>query len=401
MARFLFVVPPLTGHVNPTVVVAAELTRRGHEVAWTGFPGKVEALLPTGATFLPSGGQEWTEAVDQRFARRPDLRGAAAYKFLTEEVLEPLCHLMVPGVEDAVDAWEPDVLVVDQQTWAGAVVGRRRQMLWVTSATTSAELVDPLAGLPKVTEQIHASRVALQVQYGVDPEVAERGDMRISEHLVLAYTSPTLVGDGLEDVTGNAAVAFVGSATTGRTETTPFDMDLLDPDLPLVLVSLGTLNANTGEKFWPMAAEAFRGQPWQAVFVAPPEMVPDAPANVVVAERVPQLALLERAAAVVSHAGHNTVCEALSAGLPLVVTPIRDDQPVIADQVVRAGAGVRVKFARVRAEQLRAAVAQTLTDATMRANAQALADEFAGLGGASAAAEALEQLLLSAAVVGP
>ena len=31
MARFLFVVPPMTGHTNPTLAVAAELTLRGHE----------------------------------------------------------------------------------------------------------------------------------------------------------------------------------------------------------------------------------------------------------------------------------------------------------------------------------------------------------------------------------
>lgn len=396
MARYLFVVPPLVGHVNPTVTVAAELVERGHEVAWTGIPGKLEALLPEGATFIPSTSTEWSAAVDERFNRRPDLRGAAAYKFLTEEVLEPMCHVMVEGVEAAVDAWQPDVLVVDQQTWAGAIVGRRRQIPWATSATTSAELVDPLAGLPKVTEQIHDARVALQVKYGVDPEVAERGDMRISEHLVLAYTSQALVGDGLEDVTAEAPVAFVGPVSLGRVEPTEFDFDLLDPDLPLVLVSLGTLNANTGETFWPIAAEAFRDQPWQAIFIAPSEMVPDAPANVFVRERVPQLAVLKRAAAVVSHAGHNTVCETLAAGLPLVLAPIRDDQPVIADQVVRAGAGVRVKFARVRAESLRAAVDSALNDPELRAGAQAMAADLARGGGAAAAADALVALSINA-----
>ena len=35
----MFVVPPFTGHVNPTVPVAKVLAQRGHEVAWTGVPG--------------------------------------------------------------------------------------------------------------------------------------------------------------------------------------------------------------------------------------------------------------------------------------------------------------------------------------------------------------------------
>ena len=49
MSRFLFVVPPLTGHVNPTVSVGAELEARGHQVAWVGHPGVVKPLLRPGA----------------------------------------------------------------------------------------------------------------------------------------------------------------------------------------------------------------------------------------------------------------------------------------------------------------------------------------------------------------
>ncbi|MFE0381998.1 glycosyltransferase, partial [Streptomyces inhibens] len=48
--RVLFVVPPLAGHVNPTVAVAAELAARGHQVAWT---GPAAALTPRG----PPGGR--------------------------------------------------------------------------------------------------------------------------------------------------------------------------------------------------------------------------------------------------------------------------------------------------------------------------------------------------------
>ena len=38
MSRFLFVVPPMAGHVNPTLPVGRELAARGHEVAWAGPP---------------------------------------------------------------------------------------------------------------------------------------------------------------------------------------------------------------------------------------------------------------------------------------------------------------------------------------------------------------------------
>ena len=394
MARFLFVVPPFTGHVNPTVPVAAELARRGHAVAWTGLPGATRALLPEDATVLAATSDEVAAYVAEVSERPQELRGAAAFKFLQEEVLLPLAGAMVDGVAAAVGAFAPDVLVVDQQALAGAIVARRDGLVWATSATTSAELVDPLAGLPKVAEAMHRLRLDLQLAHGVPADVAAEGDLRLSPHLVLAYTSEALVGP-LPDV---PQARFVGPATLGRPEVDDLPWDALDPDLPTVLVSLGTLNAEVGGRFFAAAADACRVQPWQAVFVAPAELVPDPPPNVLVRSRVPQLALLrriasgERPGAVVSHAGHNTVCETLAAGLPLVVAPIRDDQPVVADQAVRSGAALRVTFTRVKPDGLRTAIAQALDDSELRAAAQRVSTSFAEAGGAIAAADHLVAL---------
>jgi UDP:flavonoid glycosyltransferase YjiC (YdhE family) len=95
---------------------------------------------------------------------------------------------------------------------------------------------------------------------------------------------------------------------------------------------------------------------------------------------------------VVSHAGHNTVCEALAHAVPLVVAPIRDDQPVIAGQVVNAGAGVRVHFGRVGAADLRHAITTVLDDPTYRTAARRVQTSFADAGGATTAATHLEKL---------
>ncbi|MCU1369002.1 MAG: hypothetical protein JWO77_196 [Ilumatobacteraceae bacterium] len=394
MSRFLFVVPPFTGHVNPTIGVALELERRGHDVAWAGVPGATEALLPPGARFLSAVPDEVAAYVAEAGERRDDARGAAGFKFLQEEVLLPLAEHMVDGVDAALDAFGADVLVVDQQALGGAVVARRRAIPWATSATTSAELVDPLAALPKVAEAVHQMRVDLQVRHGIAPDVAGAGDLRLSPHLVLAYTVEELTGSLAGTPAGEVPVRFVGPCAVGRPEPGGFPWDRLSDDaaVPNVLVSLGTLNAEVGERFWQAASEAFRGQPWTGVFVAPDHLVPDPPPNVIVRSRVPQLELLPRLRAVVSHAGHNTVCETLAAGLPLVVAPIRDDQPVVADQVVRAGAAVRVKFARVRADALRAAVHQALTDPALVAAAERIQASFAAAGGPVAAADALVAL---------
>ncbi len=108
---------------------------------------------------------------------------------------------------------------------------------------------------------------------------------------------------------------------------------------------------------------------------------------------MPQLDLLPHLDAVVSHAGHNTTCEALSFSLPMVVAPIRDDQPAVASQVVDCGAGIRVKFGRVSAAELRDAIVTVLDDPAYAAAAGRIRDSFAAAGGAEAAADRLEKLL--------
>jgi hypothetical protein len=126
-------------------------------------------------------------------------------------------------------------------------------------------------------------------------------------------------------------------------------------------------------RFYATAAAALADLPVQAIFAAPPELVPEVPSNVIMQRRVPQLALLPHVDAVVCHGGHNTVCEALAHGLPLVIAPIKDDQPIVADQVVAAGAGLRVKFGRVQAPELRAAVRRILDEPSFRDAASACA----------------------------
>lgn len=394
MGRFLFVVPPLTGHTNPTVAVGAALEARGHRVAWAGEPSVVGPLLPEGAALhaapegLPAAMAEALEA------RGQGLRGAAALKFLWDEVLHPLALAMHGPVTEAVDAFGPDVVVADQQAVAGAVVARQRGLPWATSATTSAELTRPLDGLPKIAEWVESSLEAVQVELGVDEADAREGDLRFSPHLVLAFTSEALVG---AEGAFPDHYACVGPSIDVDRPPVEFPWEWLDDERPLVLVSLGTVNQQAGERFYGVAVEAVADLDVQAVLVAPPELVGTVPDHVLVRPYVPQLELLPRCAAVVSHAGHNTTCEALAHGVPLVVAPIRDDQPIVADQVVAAGAGVRVKFGRVRATALRDALVAVLEQDGYRKAAARIRESFATAGGPARAAERLEALLGSAA----
>jgi len=432
MARFLFAVPPLNGHVNPTVAVGAALTEAGHEVAWVGPPVVIAPLLPAGALLLPAGEELGRDTVATVRDRATGMRGPAAFKFLWEEFLLPLARLTAPGIDRAVDEFVPDVLVADQQAIAGAIVARRRGITWATSATTPAELSRPFEALPKVGEWVRGLLVDIQLEMGVERALASEGDLRFSDQLILAFTTEALMGTVSAGVP--AATAFVGPALGGRPPTTDFPWEWLRDDAASVLVSLGTVNVGAGDRFFAAILEALDGltlpmpseggvdegvrgvdgvdkaggaggaggaaRPVQAVVVAPPDVLGPAPPNVLVRESVPQLELLSHLDAVVCHGGNNTVCESLLHGLPLVLAPIRDDQPIVAEQVVEAGVGLRVRFGRVKAPELRAALTAVLSEPRYREAAGRIQESFRVAGGAEAAARRLAALARSGSRVG-
>ncbi|MEV8391591.1 MULTISPECIES: glycosyltransferase [unclassified Streptomyces] len=383
MTRFLLVIPPLVGHVNPLVGVAGELARRGHSVAWAGHADQIRRLVGPDATALDC------PMPENGLVRPPELTGPAAFRFLWEEFFVPLADRMAPGIEDAIDAFRPDVVLGDQHAVAGALIAERRGIPYVTSATTSAELIDPLAGMPKVAAWLDELLGALRARIG-DP--ASTADPRFSPYGVIAFTGRELLGDAPLPW---ERTHLVGPAIAPRADRSDFPWEELDPGRPTVLVSLGTANADAGGRFLAEAVTALDGlgDAVQGVVVDPGHTLSAVPPGILVRAHVPQLDLLARADAVVCHAGHNTVCESLWHGLPLVLAPIRDDQPIVAQQVVDAGAGVRVRFNRVNAARLATAV-ETVLDSSSghRAAAEAIGRSFRAAGGHVTAADHLERI---------
>jgi MGT family glycosyltransferase len=381
VTRFLFVVPPLIGHVNPLVGVAAGLAERGHDVAWAGAEHVVRPLTGGQWRVFPCLGGLWDGP-----ERPPESRGFTALKFLWEQFLVPVAEAMLPGVRAAVEEFAPEVLVVDQQAFAGGIVAEEWGLPWATSATTSSELVDPLAGVPKVADWVGERMWELQRAFS-----SEYRDLRFSPHLVLAFTTEAMVGP-VEHLAGRCH--FVGPSIGDRASGDGFPWHALDPARPTVLVTLGTANADVSGGFLaecvraltPMSAEL------QAVIVDPAGVVGTTPPHVVVRPHVPQVPLLACTRAVVCHAGHNTTCEALAHGIPLAVAPIRDDQPIVAQQVVDAGAGIRLRFNRVSEVRIRESIRDLLSDPSYRDAARTIQRSFDAAGGSVAAAGHLERL---------
>jgi len=132
---------------------------------------------------------------------------------------------------------------------------------------------------------------------------------------------------------------FVGPCCSFRPDTPAFPFERLD-GRPLVLVSLGTVYSQV-PKFLRRCMEELAGSPWQIVLATggSSPMAP-VPANFIVRPSVPQVEILRRASAFVTHGGMNSVQEALYYGVPLVLAPQAADQFWISARTAELGAGL-------------------------------------------------------------
>ncbi|HEU4552425.1 MAG TPA: nucleotide disphospho-sugar-binding domain-containing protein [Chitinophaga sp.] len=387
MAKFAFVVPPLTGHINPTLSVGAELLLRGHEVGWISLePGLQQKLPPGGQLLLVPPGEPGENGQEPYLnaIRQKNVYGVESIKFLYDDVLVPLNRYMFPGIMECLDAFRPDVVINDHELFAGAMAAVKKGIPYATAVTAPAA-VRAMDDLPKVKEWGDQRIVALQQSLGL----TATEPIQCSGMLTLVFTSRAFFGDkALPDY-----YRFVGPVTAHRPASIDFEWErFYHMNHPhKVLVSIGTTFDHAYKKdFFSKVCDALGNEPLTVVVVSDPALFNVWPGNFIVQEKVPQLALLPHLDAVVCHGGHNTVCEALAHQLPLVVIPIAYDQSFVASCVTATESGVRLNFKRFKAAHLKAAVWDVLQDPKYAAAAQQIKASFENAGGTARTAELLE-----------
>jgi UDP:flavonoid glycosyltransferase YjiC (YdhE family) len=126
--------------------------------------------------------------------------------------------------------------------------------------------------------------------------------------------------------------------------------------------------------------------------------LPALPKNFIARRSIPQLQLLKRCSAFITHGGANSMHESLAHGVPMVVVPMFGDQPINGDAIARCGAGCnfRSPMQSVSSEALQRTMSQLLSPEPgneYRESARAMAKKLADAGGAAHAATAILQAI--------
>src|SRR5258708_391448 len=99
---------------------------------------------------------------------------------------------------------------------------------------------------------------------------------------------------------------------------------------------------------------------------------------------------MERMNAVICPRGFNTVNDAILNGLPILITPIDYDHFHTASLIETAGCGIRLRYKRLRVDDLKAATWKLLENEKYQLAARRTRDSFIAAGGNAKAVHYLE-----------
>lgn len=380
--KILFVVFPEPGHLHPFIGIAKRMAEAGHAIA---FYSQVDlsARLAAAGLSCPIFHAPPTLAAPQR---APELRRRAFAERLNKPpwarqwyrfALLGNLPAQVDTLRAAIRDWNPDVVCSDAMAYAGALAAELEGVPWAGVSTMLVPLapagwrcpfLDHLAELADEREQLFAS-------YGIRRSF-KHGDA-ISPWLNTVFTTEELVP---RDRADNAFSHYVGPAPTGwRGDEPAFPWERISGDRPLVYIAFGSQLSPATQVIIDLAGAL--GPDEAQIVVAFDDVDQEHvawPEHAIVVPYAPQLALLERAAVMVSHGGANSVAECLARGTPMLIVPIAHDQPLQGYLLEQSGAGVALALAEVTPARARDGLLALLDgDGSARTRARAIGESYA------------------------
>jgi UDP:flavonoid glycosyltransferase YjiC (YdhE family) len=371
-----------TGHIHPMVPLATELRATGHDVVWATARQACPTVESLGFRSRPAGlAGDVRKAIFAQRAPRigsmpPRRRRTIAFPLMFGQIAAPT---MRDDLAAVFDEFRPELVLHELAELAAAPMAVARGIPHVTvgfSGALSDEIaslvldsVSPLwalEGVPQTPRSFNGDLLLHPFPRSMDTPRADGPSLPIG---------PVLFGGALSD-------------------SPPGWIDSFGAERPGIYVTFGT--------------EMVQAAPWNAILNAMADLRVDVvatvgseldvaelgviPSNVRVARFVPQRFLLERATAVVSHAGAGTLIAAAVSGCPQLHLPVTADQWENADLLASTGAGLTLELHQRDADAVGLAVERLLTDNPMRASAERVRAEFAKMPHPREAMAAIENL---------
>ncbi|MGA5130462.1 macrolide-inactivating glycosyltransferase [Streptomyces olivoreticuli] len=377
------------GHVNPSLEVIRELVARGHRVTYAIPPRLEKEIAETGAETVPY----------RTTLPSPDSDPSAWGTTLLDNV-EPFLDDAIQALPQLVEAYqgdEPDLVLHDITSYPARVLAHR----WGVPAISLSpnlvawegyeeEVAEPIWAEPRATERGRAYYEKFTnwlagngITQHPDPFVGRPG-----RSIVLIPKALQPHADRVDENVHSFVGACQGDRTAQGDWERPADAERV------LLVSLGS-SFTKQPGFYRECVKAFGDLPgWHIVLQVGKHVTADElgeiPGNVEVHDWVPQLAVLRKADAFITHAGAGGSQEGLATATPMVAVPQAVDQFGNADMLQGLGVARHLPMDQADAATLRAAVLALVADPEVGRRLTAIQREMAAEGGTRRAADLIE-----------
>lgn len=405
MSTILIYTSPARGHLYPMMDAALALRSAGHRVVVQTLADERERVLVAGLEHRPIATAIEARPLDDHRGANPLAQVRAAFETWLERAPFEVTDLRAASAE-----LDPDLLVVDANTWGGAAFAEAQGRRWamflpyvLPVASPDTPAFGPGFAPPRNAVERLRDRAAWAALRG-----ATRRQMARLDALRTEIGAPTL--RGYEDLflRSDALLYRTAEPFEYPRSTWPARVHAIGPGLwappgeapewlhdlprPRTLVSVSTEFQDDGA-IVAAALEGLRDEPGSLVVTTSaidPTMFERPHERVRITRFLPHAAVIPHVDVVVTHGGMGTTQRALAAGVPVCVIPWGRDQSESARRAEVCGAGTMLPRARLTPERLRAAV----HGARLRKpGAERVAAAFAAAGGAAQAVDVLEGLM--------
>lgn len=325
---------PFSGHTNPTLELAEIFVSLGHKVSYIHSPDWKDKVEKTGANFIAYDDYPVTLSNFQKEIKS----WGAAYRTVQRIGKEYDCliyeMLFLPGKSLADQLGIPSFRLFSTFSLNEKVLS--------DFGMTGGWYMTCIFRFPHLCKMISKIlKRKFNLRYAsIAQEIVENAPKLNFTYTVKDFQ---IYSNEFED----NHYKYVGSSLGGRKEG---DFDFTKMKGPIIYISLGTL-LNTSAKFFKKCIEAFRDQPFSVIMsignTVKIEQLGEIPDNFFVYSFVPQLKVLQKASLFITHGGMNSVNEALFYGVPMLVIPVGNDQPMVARQIKNLNLGKYIEHENV------------------------------------------------------
>ena len=413
MARIGIVAPPTLGHVNPFLILGKELSHKGHSIVFFQLEEMKNRILDAGIEFHRMGKIIPSHSMEGIKRELGKLHGLDAMRYWRKRQIA-MFKIWFKELPMAIEEEKIELLLVDQSDATGASISEAKGIPYISVCM----------GLDMDWE-ISIPPFFSVWSYGTSNILLNRNKMAMDEFVedfqeLFDYINHERKNLGLSEynyyknlypVSPFAQIAQIptfldyprkekpnyfyntGPFIDKKPNPIPFPFEKLN-GRPLVYISLGTI-LNLRPDIFNLVASSFKDMDVQLVISLGNKQVDInqqiLPPNTIIVDYAPQMEILGHAHLCITHGGLNTVMDALSQGVPVLVVPISFDQPGTAARVKRLKVGEFIQYRSLSKDVISKMVKKIMFTDSYYNNALKIKQKFSVLNGTVDAINIIEK----------